>query len=361
MLTINTQGSFISDGNSRVILIPSGYNHIRVTNQTNIELQTADSGIHFEWFTDMAPNDSLTEYWDAVGGVATLWGRARATAPIAPLTVTTGGFSLISSPNQTLQVQGTVTGCTAAANPVVTTTAINIPNGQYGTTHMITNRTVVRMTYTTAIIGTAPSIMGIDYTVTVNSGTTFTLPVHATALPNCGAATFSIVSYDYNPMFYPQNRTVINITRAAQAIVTTSVIPGYTPGQSIRMIVPDVCGMKELNNKIVNVVYDFATAPAALGLTVNDFVIDYDTTSFTAFTWPLAINYRYQVAEAIPVGQVCGLTPVPGSLAYYDATTNVGYYGVVLSNGGVAGDVPLSPAGSNGDVMRWQASKVENL
>ena len=162
-------------------------------------------------------------------------------------------------------------------------------------------------------------------------------------------------------MFYPQNRTVINITRAAQAIVTTSVIPGYTPGQSIRMKVPTVCGMTQLNDKIVNVVYDYATAPAVLGLTVNDFVIDYDTTAFTPFAWPLAVNYRYQVAEAIPVGEVCGLVPVPGSLAYYDATTNMGYYGVVLGSGINAATNLLSPAGTAGDVLYWQASKVANL
>jgi hypothetical protein len=119
--------------------------------------------------------------------------------------------------------------------------------------------------------------------------------------------------------------------------------------------------MTQLNDKIVNVVYDYATAPAALGLTINDFVIDYDTTAFTAFTWPLAINYRYQVAEAIPVGQVCGLTPVPGSLAYTDATNNMGYYGVVIGSGINAATNLLSPAGASGNVMYWQASKVENL
>lgn len=349
MYTITTQGSFVSDGLSRVIQVPQGIDWFKTVNWTNIVGAVGLAGYEFEWYRGMAVNDAIIQGTILAGPV---WGMRNARTYVAPAAAVVGGFTLIDSTNQGLARQGTTINNTNAVNPVVTTTAVGA--GQNGTTNMVTDRTVIRMNYP-GVLGAAPSLMGIDYTVTVNNATTFTLPTHATALPVGGAGVFSIVSYDTNPLFYPVNRTVINITQAVNPVVTTSVVHGFTVGQEVRMKVPAVCGMTQMND-LVGVV---ATTPTAYTFTLASAQgSSVDSTGFTAFQWPLLAVYPYQVAQVLPVGQTA---QVPYVTSFAGATNNLGYTGMVLASGTTAASDLVSPAGTNADVIYWQAGKVANL
>lgn len=353
MLTITTQGSFTSDGLSRIIQVPEGIDWFKVVNWTHITAQTAAAGYQWDWYRGFPINDSAVTGFVGAAGV---WSMRNSRTIVTIGTGIVGGLTLIDSTVQLPARQGTTVTSTAAAAPVVQTTPIGA--NQFGTSRMQVNQTVIRMNYTLpGGVGAAPSIMGIDYTVTaIGDLTHFTLPTHANAIPAAGAGVFTIVSYSPDPLYYPQDRTVINVTQAVQANVTTSVVNNYTVGQSVRMQIPRVCGMIELDQKVVNIV--------AI-VDPYTFTIDVDTTGYTAFTWPLLANYRYQVAQVTPVGETA---QQPYVQSYLDATNNVGYSGMILATGVAAAPGPdldaaklFSPAGTTGDIVYWQAGKVANL
>jgi len=359
MFTITTQGSFISDGLSRVIQVPEGIDWFKVENWTNIVAQTADAGNEWYWYRggangpQMPVNDGFIQGF--VGG-AGAYGMTNIRS-LAPAGGVTGGFTLINSTTQLPALQGT-TVTSAPGNPIIVQTNA-VGAGQAGTTALNVNQTVIRMNYN-GVLGATPSLMGIDFTVSaIGDATHFSLPANGLAsfagLPAIGIVNFSIVSYSVDPLFYPTRRTVINITNAVNPQVTTSVVHNYTVGQTIRMKVPKVCGMIQMNDLegvVATVVdpYNFT-----LGDTENFHV---DSTGFTPFVWPALADYPYQLAECLPVGEACA---VPYSTSYLDATVNQGYYGMILGAGTNAASSLLAPAGTNGDVIYWQAGKVTNL
>jgi len=342
MLTITTQGSFVSDGTSHIVTVPQGIDWFKVFNYSVWQAQTLASGYEFTWLRGMPINEGLIQFntqtaaFDFVSASA-----ACSTAPVSP------GFILFDSTTQLPSVQVVVAACSNNVAPVITTA---------NTLSLVPDQTVIRIYgYTTA-----ESINGIDYTVTaVTPATNFTLPTHATAIPaDAGSANsnYRVISYDPSPMFYPTNRTIINISQAVNAVVTTSVVHQYTVGQKVRLMVPSASyGMVEANNLLVTVTVASAATP-------TQFTCNLDTTGFTAFTWPTTLATRQQLAQVIPVGEECsnftpasGYVPPYASLSFFDATENKGIRGMLLGAGA------MSPAGVNTNIIYWQAGKVENL
>lgn len=330
MLTTITQGTFVSNGASRIIRVPSGSDYFRVINYTALNAHTANKSVEFEWLNGMAVNNGITTYYNAGATALTISSLAAFPGGALP------GFTVIDTTKQIPTAAIVTTASSAAAAPVVdtgTTTELNV------------DQTVIRLSG----IAAAPSICGIDYSVTaITPGVDFTLPVHATALPAGAGGAYRVVSYSADPMFYPTNRTVINVSQAVNATVTTSVVHNYTVGNLVRMKVPVVCGMTQLNDVECIVL----TVPTAYTFTIN-----VNTTAFTAFQWPLIAVFPNQVAQVVPVGQ--GGT-LPWALSFEDATVNQGYIGMLLGYD-VTGAGLNSPAGQNNDVMYWQAGKVANL
>ena len=330
MLTTITQGNFTSNGASRIIQVPSGSDYFRVINYTALNAHTANKSVEFEWLNGMAVNNGITTYYNAGATALTISSLVSFPGGALP------GFTVIDTTKQIPTAAVVTTASSAAAAPVVataTTTALNV------------DQTVIRLTDIAAV----PSICGIDYSVTaITPGTNFTLPTHATALPAGAGGTYRIVSYSADPMFYPTTRTVIKVTQAVNALVTTSVVHPYTVGSLVRMKVPAVCGMTQLNDVECTVL----TVPSAYTFTIN-----VDTSAYTAFQWPLIAVFPNQVAEVVPVGQAGTL---PYALSFTDATVNQGYIGMLLGYD-VTGAGLNSPAGQSGDAMYWQAGKVANL
>ena len=354
MFTITSQGTFISDGLSRIIQVPQGIDWFKVVNTNNIANQTASSGVEWWWYrtSNMPVNDAFVTYINAAGTALMPAENQFTGAPF----VNTGGFTLFDSTTQLPALQGTTVTTSNAVNPTVTTTAVGA--GEYGTTHMSSFRTVVRLNYNAPVTGPAPSICGIDYTVNVLTATTFRLPTHANAIPPMGAGQFYIASYTSDPLFYPTERTIINIVADAnptQARITTSVNSPYTVGQSVRFYIPKVSHMIQLDQLIGTVV---RTNLEDNTLGPNRFVVDIDVTGFTPFTWPLLADYHYKLPQVVPVGETA---QQPYVQSYLDATNNVGLSGMILGAGIDAATDLLSPAGTAGDTVTWQAGKVVNL
>jgi hypothetical protein len=327
--TITLQGSFTQPATAVAQYIPlrSDVDYMKVYNITQSIAVNNGSGFEFYWqrgFQNdaaMNVNGGLVHYHPA-GDHTMAIDRTAANAFVL--------YDNSANPNGALRA---TTGSSAAANPVVL--AAN-------TAGLVAFETIVRLDS----IAAAPTICGIDYTVqAINAGVSFTLPTHATALGAGGAGRYRIIQY--NPLFYPRNRTVINVSQAAQAVVTTSVNHNYTIGQQVRFVVPANCGMTQLNGLQATIV-----AVSAAGA-LPTFTIDLDTTGFTAFQWPLLAVAPTSYANVVPIGEntATALAQVPPLSGLEDATINTGSIGMILMPG------DLLPGGVAADRIYWVAGK----
>lgn len=340
MNTILTQGSFTSDSLSRVIQVPSGCDYFQIFNYTKATNNTDDSTFRWTWQYGMGDNNAIHE--TRRGGAFGFYN----TATIAGAYAGARGITVFDSSTQTPSAARATTGTTNVVAPVVSTA---------NTTNVFINETVVRL-YS---IANVPTICGIDYTVTaVTNNTNFTLPAHRTAPGIGGAGEYRIISYTADPLFYPANRTVINVVaNGTQANITTSVRHNYTLGAQVRFNVPSSCGMVELDGLIGTV------TAVNTGDDYNLFTVDIDVSTFTAFRWPLLAASPTSYANVSPVGQDSTLNgAAPGYARSFEAAMyNKAYKGVLLGVGIDAASLRNSPAGTDGDVLYWTAYKSFNL
>src|SRR5579859_1312707 len=216
-----------------IIQIPSGADWVYVYNYTQFGTTgsaagayfngtaNASEGVEFYWQRGMAVGTGLAEY------------HAAASRVLSSDSFVSGGFTLFDPSGQdanALPLVGAAVAVSAATNatrPVVTHTA----------DASVVVGSVVRMSNTAQT-----DVNGVDMVVgTVTSTTQFTLltatnPL-ATAPGAVGGAGFYRV-INTNPLFYPRSRYVVNITRATNAQVSTSVAHGLTVGQEVRFNIP---------------------------------------------------------------------------------------------------------------------------
>jgi hypothetical protein len=232
------------------------------------------------------------------------------------------GFTFFTdSGNQGLGVAVAVTAITGA-NPAVASSASTAVVGD-----------VVRIYGTTGQL----QYSGMDFTVTaVNPGVTQTLGylnsngyAAATAgfmriLPFRGVA-LSSGSTAPDPRFYPRARYITAITQANPAVVTLSVAHSYTIGEKVRIIVPAVFGMVEMNNYLATI--------TAVSYANNTITLDINSAGFTAFAFPLSATAAGGItfAQIIPVGEAAVNTlALPVANFLFDATRNTSISGVVI-------------------------------
>ena len=359
----NTTNNTIANGNQMIVQIPSNADWMWVYNYTSYGVAgtntatfqgtaNAQTGMKYYWQRGMPQGQALVEY------------KTNAANSSNADLLLTGGFTLYDPSNTAitplLSAPVATTAVTNATRPVVSTAS----------TAGISVGSIVRLSSNAQTDDTGPEfVVG---AVTVN--TSFTLLTATNPLANApgaiggGSGFYRIVNRDH--MFYPRNRYIVNITQAVNPIVSTSVPHGMTAGQAIRFHIPSVSGMVQLNSTAYNN-YKYASI-----LAVNDdynFVIDIDTTSFTAFTWPTVAQQPAGYPIMVPVGentavslasisqqvpQVAGIQ-IPntqvGILA--DATVNTAYLGMILGIGGNGNALTtpiIGPAGSIANVSNVQ-------
>lgn len=359
--TILGQGSFIVPATvvNKTIQIPSNADWISVRNFT--QQSTAgvaapnSAGYEFFWQRGMAAGSALIRY------------KTVTTNAAVDDTILTGGFTLFDPSGQSVGAQPVIglavatTASTNATRPVVST----------GNTAGVSVGSVVRLNSTAQT-----DVNGVDFVVgAVTANTNFTLLTASNPLATApgaigGAGFYRLVNVD--PLFYPRNRTVVNVTQAVTPTVGTSVAHGMTPGQQIRFSIPTLAtgaaGMTQLNGV------------AATVLTVVDaytFTINVDTSAFTAFVWPTIAQQPSGFPQMVPFGEdtATALTAtgsqIPGtpgaqingtqSGILADSTVNTGYLGMILGTGaaGVVLTTAITgPAGTTaGDVVYWRVGK----
>lgn len=319
--TIVQQGYFTSTGASVKIDLVSGVDWMAVYNLTQAAAnQTTALGVKYYWQKGFADDAK----W------VTFKSNAAAAANLEQY-LTSSGFKLIDSSIQTLDtLKTTITAVSNASIPVVTNT---------GTNGLVAGD-VVRLFN----VASAQQLGGMDFTVGYNtlSSTTFSLDYMAQIV---AGTTGSWRKIKFNPLFYPRRRYITAITKAANAVVTLSVTHQFTVGQSVRMVVPSVYGMVEMNGLQGNILAINTTTTSG-----NTVTLDIDSSAFTTFAFPLSASVPFSPAEMTPIGQDTAITQVYGG-DLDDATNNLGIVGMQLTGGASC------PAGAASDVMFWVAGK----
>lgn len=296
-------GHYTSDGNPRVVEVPSGITKFEIFNQTNVA-STANPGVvKRAWWQEGLADGSYF-------GVKNTDGAATDEST----TGTTDGFTPISTGLDN-QLEGAQTGTaiTAASPAVVTLNSHGYSVGD-----------VVRLTNTTGML----QIAGMDFTVTaVGGANNFTLGYLDASGFAAAATAVTARRLRYENIYAPRNRFVTNISQAASAVITLSVAHEYVVGEIVKFKVPAEFGMTEIDG-----VQGQITAVTASTVTV-----DIDSSGFTAFAFPASAAIG-TFAQMYPVGQDSSIVSAP--------FTNTGFVGMHLG-----ADV----VGATSDVVRWEA------
>jgi hypothetical protein len=88
------------------------------------------------------------------------------------------------------------------------------------------------------------------------------------------------------------------VTNSYPAMVTTAVDHQYITGITVRLLIPEACGMQQLNNYLGKITY---AGP-------DTFTIDIDTTYFDAFvipgiSAPAVSDHIDTCAQVLPIGE----------------------------------------------------------
>jgi len=314
--TIIQQGRFTSDGTAKTLQIRSDVDWMRVLNWTIAAAdQTTAIGTEYYWQRGMT---------DDTGIVYKKSNAANAANLIDDLT--SSGFTLVDSSVMTLgALNSTITNVqTGAPSTVLLTDTTGLVDGD-----------VVRIINVTG----AQQLGGVDFVVdNLVANTSFDLQWTASIVAGTTGYLRKVVNW--NPLFYPRRRVVLQISQAAAGVVTLNVPHGYTAGQKVRFFVPDEFGMSELHNQTATI--------TAVSTANNTITIDVDTSGYTAFAWPLTADVPFTHAQVIPLGEAAEESYVN---LLDDATLNSGYIGMTLAGGAGA------PGGANTNVMYWRAGK----
>ena len=300
------KGTFLSDGTAKNLVLPFGVTWIKTKNVTVYQAAGAGTLATAAWQKDnMRYDNDPTHLIYGTGENKTAVTDALAATT---LDATHGFLEYDSGSDNPL---GTVLACTNV-------TAADPPLVLAGDTGTIAEGDIVRFRSVTG----ATQLNGLDFTVgTVVANVSIELPYMRAIVAGTDGFFYPV---KYQDIFYPRTRVISEITLGTSTVVEMTVAHGFAVGDLVRLLVPTIFGTRELNNVAVEV-----TAIAA-----NTITVDYDSTGFTAFTWPLT-------GTKIPIyAQVVPMSP---------ATMNSGEFGLILHAGNAA------PAGVDGDYISWIA------
>lgn len=320
--TIIQQGRFTSDGENVTLSIRSDVDWMMVYNTTEAAAaQTTALGVKYYWQRGFPAGAKWTTFKSNAANAANL-----------EQYITSSGFTLVDDSDAPTYgtLNATITAISAAAIPVVTNS---------GTNGLVAGDTV-RLTNVTG----AQHLGGMTFTVGKNTLTTTTFSLDY-MVQIAAATTGSWSKLKNRSSFVPQRRFITSITQASQAVITMSVDHGYSIGNTVRLIVPAVYGMTQMNGLLGTVV------DSTISAADNTITVDIDSTAFTAFAFPTTGAVPFTFAEVVPVGENTAEALATGHDILSDATDNLGEIGMLL----VAG--ANCPAGAANDVMYWVAGK----
>jgi len=316
------QGRFTSDGTAKLLQLRSGVDWMKVYNYTVADDDTTTTAVGVEY------------YWQRGFADGYGWEYKKSNAANAAqmsTIITSGGFTYVdSSLNPNGNLQATVTAVSNAAIPVVSNS---------GTNGLVAGD-VVRMIN----VAGAQQLGGFDFTVGHNTLTSGTFSLDYMSQIVAGT-TGSFRKVKFDPLYYPRHRTITKVSSSgASTVVTMSVKHGYKVGQEVRFVVPAAYGMVQLNG-----LQGTITAIDTTVTTGNTITVDIDSSSFTAFAFPLTAAVPFSPALVVPIGMDSAEALAANVDLLSDATRNEGFIGMSLAAGA------NSPAGQNGNVVYWVA------
>lgn len=323
-MAIQLQGSFTSTGVNKTIEVPNNVDSFEVWNYTKADgNQTA--AVRFYWQRGMAD----------LGGIRVHKEGAANELSMDICDADNPGFSFTNSADQTLSSARGMTS-TSNADPIVFTA--NTP----AETNILSDGDVIRLSSVT----TATNLNGIDIEIDqLNRGAgTWENAYTFANTPGGAGANGSWRKVYFDPIFYPRSRFVINVSQAANAVVTTSVSHGYTVGQTVRFNIPSEWGMTELDG----------VSATITAVTAGTFTLDLDSTGFTAYVFPAAADLT-QFAYVAPNKMNTAEALNSGVDTYSDARENQASRSMILYSGS------QSPAGQNNDVIYWTATVADQV
>lgn len=274
--------------------------YVLVKNLTNWGDTTAVTSIESEWFSSMTQGSFIS------------MDQTITTNALTSNTGTSAGFTFVDQTNPPTYAKVAIsTGVNGSTFVVTTATTTGISVGDF-----------VRLINMTS----GHELSGFLFQVTaVSAGVSFTLGYAATAATAKGStygnSTVGFYQKVYPGFMYPAARQVLFITQAAQAKVYFARQNDFTPGEMVDFNIPVPYGMTQLSfltGKATSVTGGAKAGPARVLVVTNtatesSITLDYDTTGFTAFTYPTSANFAGGASPptCFPAGS--GVVPLNGS------------------------------------------------
>jgi len=278
-------GSFTSDSTLvKQLQLSAAPDYFFVRNRTNYGDTTAVSPIEAWYFNGMS--------------IGTAYGNAQTvtTNALSTVAITTNGFTFVNTANPPTFAALAATAITGNAGTFVVSMANtgSIAVGDY-----------VRLYATTGEL----QIAGYVFQVTaVTTNTSITLGYMASSgITFAADATAGQVLKLIPNLMYPKALRIANITQAAQAVVYFTQKNPYTPGERLAFRVPSQFGMTQMNYVEARVLSVTNSA------TVSSVTLDWDTSGYTAFTFPTSAQAAAGVSPAIAVPSASAVVPLNGS------------------------------------------------
>lgn len=308
-------GSYTATGAATNIVLPF------VPSSVEVFIQGNTSGDN--WNSTANPGVVKRAYWNqgmTIGSALTVQNTAGA-ATDTSVFLTSGGISPLQINQTLLGAPLTGSGISQANPAVVTVTGHGLSTGQYvllqGTTGML-------------------QVSGFVFQVTVTGANTFTIPLNTSGFA-AAATAVTVRQVLYPDLFTPDVMFVTSITQATQAVVTTSRPHNFVVGEIVRLNVPALFGMTQINGQELLV-----TAITASTVTLN-----VNSTAFTAFAFPASASVAGSYTQpSIFPDSITGTNLWPQAIAA--AYVNTEFQGFTLG---------ASVAGPSGALVVYKAYK----
>ncbi len=316
-LNLTLKRTFVSDGVSEVINLNGNVDRILVNDISNLNVPVNNEFVSATWDIGMANGSAVVKSY-----------TGAQPAMSEALTLVNGIGQVDTSDQNSLGAANTGITAISAAQPALVSLA---------STAGLANGDVVRLSSTTGML----QIASMDFTIsTVIANTSFELSFMDTT--GFVAATGGTLRKVNNPPLYsPRQFLITNISQATQAIVTLSVTSDVAVDEELVIDIPSNFGMTEMNGLRGRVV---ATGAADASGFTNTVTLDIDSSSFTAFAFPLTANFQTSFAQAIRFGNLS--SQVLGS------TDNIGAFQIQL------GSAVVGAANDNIEVLMFSGTSV---
>lgn len=287
------KGKFTSTGGRQVINLPFKPDYVELYNYTaSNAAPTANAVVSARWDSSMGQGFAIEQAYNA-------------TPVLVADTVVANGISTFDA-GLALQFGASlqITGITKASAAVVTTdSAHGLASGDVVVMQGLNQSSTTGM----------QQINNVPFTVTVLSGTTFSIPWNTnqsnyTALSGSPAgAVVKQVLYPF--LYFPGENVISAITTGTTTTIDTTSAHNFVVGQQVAFRIPPQWGTTQLNSLPNTVIPGSPIYAYVIAVTdYNTVVVNFDSTSFTAFnsnqTVASATQGGFSYPQIVAVGDV---------------------------------------------------------